>query len=156
MIELNLPGRKPIQLKHLVSDVNGTLALDGRLLPGITAQLRSLTDRLQVHLVTADTHGRQVAIDRRLGLTAEIISPEDEVEAKARFVERLGADNVIALGQGSNDAGMLASAEIGIAVMSREGLSVEALQAADLLLPDVMAALELLDKPLRLVASLRR
>ena len=34
MIELNIPGRGLIQLKHLVSDVNGTLALDGQLLDG--------------------------------------------------------------------------------------------------------------------------
>jgi soluble P-type ATPase len=63
---------------------------------------------------------------------------------------------VIACGQGANDAGMLAAAAIGVAVMSAEGLAVESLQAADLLLPDMMAVLELLDKPLRLVASLRR
>lgn len=156
MIELNIPGRQPIQLKHLVSDVNGTLALDGRLLPGISAKLRALTDRLQIHLVTANTHGQQAAIDRRLGLTAEIIPPEDEVGSKARFVEQLGADSVIALGQGANDAGMLAAAAIGLAVMSNEGLAVETLQAADLLLPDVASALDLLEKPLRLVASLRR
>lgn len=156
MIELNIPGRTSIQLKHLVCDVNGTLALDGRLLPGVTAKLRALDDRLQVHLVTANTHGRQQAIDKRLGLKAEIIPANEEAQAKARFVESLGADTVIACGQGANDAGMLAAAAIGVAVMSAEGLAVESLQAADLLLPDMMAVLELLDKPLRLVASLRR
>ncbi|MFH1908337.1 MAG: hypothetical protein ABIL11_13305 [Chloroflexota bacterium] len=32
MIELNIPGRGNLQLAHLVSDVNGTLAVDGELL----------------------------------------------------------------------------------------------------------------------------
>jgi soluble P-type ATPase len=47
-------------------------------------------------------------------------------------------------------------APIGIAVLSQEGLSRAALQAADLLVPDIMSALELLERPLRMVASLRR
>lgn len=32
MIELNIPGRGNLQLHHLVTDVNGTLAVDGELL----------------------------------------------------------------------------------------------------------------------------
>jgi soluble P-type ATPase len=51
---------------------------------------------------------------------------------------------------------MLAAAAIGVAVMSKEGLAVETMQAADLLMPDITSTLELLEKPLRMVASLRR
>jgi P-type E1-E2 ATPase len=155
MIELNIPGRDPIKLKHLVCDVNGTLALDGRLLPGVTGRLGALSDRLQIHLVTADTHGRQAAIDSRLGMEAVIIPTEDQVEAKTAYIQGLGPEAVIAIGQGANDAGMLAQAAIGVAILSTEGLAVDALNAADLVVPDIMTALELLEKPLRLVASLR-
>ena len=31
MIEISIPGYKHLQLKHLVLDYNGTIALDGRL-----------------------------------------------------------------------------------------------------------------------------
>jgi soluble P-type ATPase len=51
---------------------------------------------------------------------------------------------------------MLKEAGLGICVLSREATCVEALLAADLLAPDIFAALELLEKPLRIVASLRR
>lgn len=156
MIELNIPGLESVQLRHLVSDVNGTLALDGRLLPGIAKRLSDLSDRISIHLVTADTHGQQHVIDQRLGVVAERIPPEGEAASKARFVESLGAENVIAFGQGANDAGMLAAARIGVAVISEEGLAVQTLTAADLVLPDIHAALDLLEKPLRLVASLRQ
>ncbi|MFP3854170.1 MAG: HAD family hydrolase [Anaerolineales bacterium] len=156
MIELNIPGLEPIQLRHLVCDVNGTLALDGRLEPELTKRLRDLSDRLNIHLVTADTHGRQEAIDQRLGIKAERIAPEDEGAAKARFVGSLGAESVIAFGQGANDAEMLAAAGVGVAVMSKEGLALQTLNAADLVMPDIHAALDLVEKPLRLVASLRR
>jgi len=51
---------------------------------------------------------------------------------------------------------MLAEAAIGICVVSEEGLAVCALQSADLVVPDIHAALELLEKPMRLAATLRR
>lgn len=156
MIELNIPGRGLIQLYHLVSDVNGTLALDGTLLPGVSNALLALGDRLELHLLTADTHGKQAAIDRQLGLQAVRIPPGGESEHKAAFVEQLGTEHVIAFGQGANDAGMLKAAGLGIAVLSAEGLAVETLTAADLLVPDIQSGLALLERPLRLVASLRR
>jgi P-type E1-E2 ATPase len=156
MIELNIPGKGILQLEHLVSDVNGTLALDGQLPEGLARQVRNLRDRLTVHLLTADTHGKQAIIDQQLGLQAVRIQPGDEARQKADYVCRLGADRVVAMGQGANDALMLREAALGICILSREGVALETLQTADLLVPDVFAALELLDKPLRIVASLRR
>jgi P-type E1-E2 ATPase len=156
LIELNIPGRGLIQLKHLVSDVNGTLALDGTLLPGVSDALLALGDRLELHLLTSDTHGKQAAIDRQLGLQAVRIPAGGEAERKTAYVEQLGASRVIAYGQGANDAGMLRAAEIGIGVLSVEGLAGESLTSADLLVPDIQSGLALLEHPLRLVASLRR
>ena len=156
MIELNIPGRGTLQLDHLVSDVNGTLALDGLLLEGLPRALRNLRDRLDIHLLTADTHGRQELIDQQLGLKAIRLEPGDEAGQKAAYVRQLGAGRVVAIGQGANDAAMLKEAALGICVASREGAAVETLLAADLYLPDIYAALELLDRPLRIVASLRR
>jgi P-type E1-E2 ATPase len=156
VIELNIPGRGLIQIEHLVSDVNGTLAVDGQLIPGVGRTLAALQDRLVVHLLTADTHGRQEVIDRQLGLKAVRIPPGEEAAAKAEYLRRLGAAAVAAVGQGANDAEMLRQAAIGICVQSKEGLAVETLMAADIFAPDILSALDLLENPLRLVASLRR
>jgi P-type E1-E2 ATPase len=156
MIELTIPGRDSIRLEHLVCDVNGTLALDGKLMDGVARALGGLRDRLQVHLLTADTHGQQSAIDGQLGLTAVRIPVGGEAEAKAAYVRSLGAQAVVAVGQGANDAAMLRAAVLGLAVISPEGTSAEALAAADLVLPDILSALSLLERPMRLVASLRR
>lgn len=164
MIELNIPGRGNLQLHHLVTDVNGTLAVDGQLLDGLVKKIAALRDRLTVHLLTADTHGRQAIIDGQLNLKAVRIGPFDGLRAtpgneaaqKADYVRRLGAETVVAIGQGANDAEMLEAAALGICVMSQEGVAVETLTAADLVTPDIFTALELLDKPLRIVASLRK
>ncbi len=156
MIELNIPGRGNLQLHHLVTDVNGTLALDGELLDGLVKKIAALRDRLTIHLLTADTHGRQSVIDGQLNLKAVRVSPGNEAAQKADCVRRLGSETVVAIGQGANDAEMLKAAALGICVMSAEGAAVETLTAADLVTADIFTALELLYKPLRIVASLRK
>ena len=66
------------------------------------------------------------------------------------------AESVAAIGQGANDAAMLKEAALGICVMSPEGAATETLLSSDLVMPNITAALELLDRPLRIVASLRK
>ena len=156
MIELTIPGRGPLRIEYLVTDVNGTLAVDGILLDGLAKRIASLRDRLEIHMLTADTHGRQAAIDEQLNLKATCVQPGEEAMQKAKFVRELGARTVVAIGQGANDAEMLEAAALGICVMSQEGIAVETLVSADIIVPDIFAALDLLEKPLRIVASLRK
>jgi len=156
MIELNIPGRDNIRLAYLVLDVNGTLAKDGRLLEKVAKPLAGLRDRLTIHLLTADTYGKQDNIDLMLGMKATRIATGQEREQKSEFVRQLGAESVIAIGQGANDAAMLKAAAIGVAVLGDEGLAVEALLSADVLMPTIYDALQLLEFPTRLVATLRR
>jgi len=156
MIELTIPGRGELHLQHLVTDVNGTLAVDGTLLEGVARRLSNLRDRLTLHLITADTHGQQSVIDHLLNVTAVRIKRDNEASQKADYVHSLGADMVVAIGQGANDAGMLEAAALGICILSTEGTATETLLAADLVTPDIHSALDLLDKPLRIIASLRK
>jgi len=156
MIELNIPGRGLIQLEHLVCDVNGTLAVDGQLLEGVKQRLSILRDRLTLHLLTADTHGKQDMIDEQLNLKSVRIQPGNEAEQKVNYVDQLGARMILAIGQGANDARMLRNAALGICVLSPEGTAVETLLEADLVVTNINEALEILEKPLRIVASLRK
>ena len=156
MIELNIPGRGRIQLEHLVCDVNGTLAVDGQLYEGLPRLMKALQDRLTVHLLTADTHGKQTIIDQQLNMQAVRVQPGKEAEQKAEFVRQLNAAQVAAIGQGANDAAMLKTAAIGIGILSAEGIASETILAADLIVPDIYTALTLFEKPLRIVATLRK
>jgi P-type E1-E2 ATPase len=156
MIELTIHGRGPLRIEHLVTDVNGTLAVDGILIDGLTKRITSLRDRLEVHMLTADTHGRQSAIDEQLNLKATRIEPGNEAGKIAEFVRLLGAETVVAIGQGANDAEMLKAAALGICVMSQEGAAVDTLLSADIVVPDIFSGLDLLDRPLRIIASLRK
>jgi P-type E1-E2 ATPase len=156
MIHFEVPGVGEYSLEHLVMDVNGTLAVDGQLVEGVAEKVAALGEHVTIHLLTADTHGRQAIIDQQLGLKAVRIQPGGEALQKADYVRRLGAERVVAIGQGANDAGMLAAARLGICVMSSEGVAKETLLACDLIAPTILSALELLEKPKRMIASLRR
>jgi hypothetical protein len=54
MIELSIPGRGELRIEHLVTDVNGTLTVDGQLISGLNKHIASLRDRVTVHLLTSD------------------------------------------------------------------------------------------------------
>jgi soluble P-type ATPase len=67
----------------------------------------------------------------------------------------LGAEHVVAVGNGRNDVAMFEAAALGIAVLGPEGAAGVLLQVADVVVPDVYVALELLLHPRRLKATLR-
>ncbi len=101
MIELQIPGRGIIELEYAVFDVNGTLAVDGQLIKGIEPLIAMLRGKLEVRLLTADTHGRQAEIDRQLKFTADRLKPGDERQQKADYVRTLGASKAVAIGNGT-------------------------------------------------------
>jgi soluble P-type ATPase len=139
----------------LVLDYNGTLAVDGRTLPGVRARLQGLARSFRIHVVTADTFGKARAGVRGLKCSLEILQSGGEDRAKAAYVRRLGRRRVVCIGNGRNDRLMLRVARVGIVVLQAEGASAEAVAAADLLVPSVIDALDLFLRPRRLMASLR-
>jgi P-type E1-E2 ATPase len=159
-MKITIPGRGTYHLIHLVLDVNGTVVAGGQLIDGVRERLLALRQSgFEVHWITADTRGRQAALDEALGWPAVRIAagdPQGEAEQKAAFVRSLGAEGVVAAGNGSNDVAMLREAAMGIAVLGPEGLALDTLLAADVVAPDICAALDLLHDPSRLVATMRR
>ena len=154
-VAVAIPGGPDLELRHLVLDYNGTVALDGRLAEGVARRLEALGKQLQIHVLTADTFGR--ARNELNGVNCRLVVLEgaDEHRQKAEYVDRLGAASVVAIGNGRNDRTMLERAALAIAVLGPEGLATEALAAADIAVPDPIAALELLLNPRRIAATLR-
>jgi len=156
MITVEIPGYRTFTFRHLVLDVNGTLAKDGQLIEGTVPLLEELRSKLDIHLVTADTHGRQEAVNRALSMEAVKIPFENQAWAKLNYIDKLDAESVVAVGNGANDAAMLERAALGIVVIGPEGAAVESLLKAKIVASDIRSALELLLYPKRLIATLRR
>ena len=157
MIELDVPGWRRLRLEHLLLDVNGTIARDGELLAGVAERVAALRELLAVRVLSADTFGRLDEQAGALGIPAlRLRAGESEDAQKAAVVRSLGPASVVAIGNGANDASMLAAAAVGIAVLGPEGLSTRALASADAVVGSIGDALDLLLRPRRLVATLRR
>nr|MBN2278653.1 ATPase P [candidate division Zixibacteria bacterium] len=155
MIELDIPGVGEIRLAYLVADFSGTLSVDGIIPPEIIDRLNSLAEILEIHILTSDTHGKAKTALQRLNGTMQLLSGDRHDIQKEKYTRKLGAERVIALGNGNNDVLMLSSARIGIAVCLNEGCSGKALAAADILVTSIDDALALLEHPARLKATLR-
>jgi soluble P-type ATPase len=155
MIKIDIPGFANLELEYLVLDFNGTLAVEGILLPSVGEALRGLASQLEIHVITADTFG--LAAGQLAGLPVKLtIAPaESQAEVKRQFVSRLGSDCVVAIGNGRNDREMLKAAALGIAVIQTEGASAETLASADAVSSNILDALDLLRNPRRLIATLR-
>ncbi len=155
MLKLDIPGFGALRIDHLVLDFNGTLAVDGGLIPGVARRIRLLSRTLALHVLTADTFGTARATLANLPCTVSILPAERQDRAKAAYVKRLGAARTACVGNGRNDCLMLKAAALGVAVLQQEGASREAVAAADLVMPGIVDALDALHHPLRLIASLR-
>jgi P-type E1-E2 ATPase len=151
-IAVDLPGRERLELEHLLLDVNGTLTERGRLIDGVEERLARVAQRLEVRVLSADTLGTLDAVSSELGIPAQTVGTGAE---KERYVRTLGAESCVAVGNGANDASMLAAAALGIAVVGPEGAAGEAVRAADVVCRSVLDALDLLLDERLLAATLR-
>ena len=121
--QLKIPGRERLDLEILLVDVNGTLTYRGELIDGVLAGLEALKEILDIRLLSADTFGTLDAVARALGVDAQVAASAQD---KLDVLEALGAGRCVAVGNGANDAAMLARAGLGVAVVGPEGASAAA------------------------------
>jgi soluble P-type ATPase len=155
MIRIDIPGGEILELTHLVLDFNGTLALDGQLLPGVSERLKALAGHLTVHIVTADTFGNVAGLFAGTSHDIVVLSSREQDKAKQQVIRNLGPRGCVAMGNGKNDVLMLRQAALGIGLIQVEGAYPGILTAADVLCTNIRDGLDLLTHPLRLAATLR-
>jgi len=155
MMTIDIPGSREILVKYLVLDYNGTLAIDGKLIAGLEPLLNQLSEQLEIFVLTADTFGTVEKELAGVNCQVSVIQQEEQDKQKEQFVTSLGKENVVAIGNGQNDALMLTSAELGIVLLQAEGAAVKTMLSADVVCRHITDALELLTNPLRLKATLR-
>lgn len=156
MLEITIPGRDlTLKLKNLILDLNGTLTLDGQLLHGVKTAVEELKSGLQIYLLTSDTLGCGASAAEELGIEIFKVGSEQSGADKLDFLNTVGAEESIVIGNGYNDRLILECAALSIAVIGPEGCCAQALQKADLVVTDIQTALDLIRTPLRIVATLR-
>ena len=154
MLTIKIPGREEMTLSHLILDYNGTIAEDGLIIESIRPRLAQLCEKLNIYVITADTHG--TAAPRCEGLPLQVLTfPTTQVgqikAAEARKME----GGVVTIGNGFNDIQMSDAADLSICVMGKEGCCGALLSHCDVVVTSIDDALDLLIKTDRLRATLR-
>jgi len=155
MIEIVIPGFGILRLEYLVLDYNGTIAVDGQPVQGVKERLIALARHVEIHVLTADTFG---GVEKKLSdipCKIHILPVEAQDKGKMEYVDRLGADRAVCIGNGRNDVIMLKKAALGIAVLQDEGAVASAVLSADIVVTDILFALDLITNHMRLTATLR-
>jgi soluble P-type ATPase len=155
MLRLNIPNYDTIMIEHLLLDFNGTIAIDGKLVPGVAQRLEELSSLLTIHVITADTNGTARSQLENIPCTIKIISDINQDRVKIGYARDLGLSKVVAIGNGTNDFLMLKKAALSIGVIQTEGAAAKTMQAAKIICNDIKDALDLLLRHHRLTATLR-
>lgn len=155
MLEIKIPALGQFIFKHIVFDFNGTLATDGTMTPTVESRLIALCKKMEVHVITMDTYGTVAAQLKHLPVQVAILDAERGTDEKEKYIQTLGSDRCIAVGNGSNDSKMLREAMLSIAVIGKEGLSQKALKDADIFFTSIDDVFDSLENPSRLTATLR-
>lgn len=109
-------------------------------------------DELELHVLSADTFGTVEALAE--SVRAEFRRVESGRDKRA-YVEALGAQRCVSIGNGRNDGLMLRAAGLAIAVLGPGGPTRDAHSAADVIAISIDDALGLLSDPRTLTATLR-
>lgn len=156
MIALNIPGfNENLIIEYLVLDFNGTLAKDGKLISGVKEVLTDLAENVAIHVLTGNTFGTVEEELKDVPCKVIILPSANLGKEKEKYLQQLNPQSVISIGNGRNDRLIIQASAIGFIVIQQEGASAEALLAADVICPDIFSALDLLNHPLRLIATLR-
>lgn len=153
---INIAGFGNVDVKHLVFDYNGTSACDGTLLDGMRETLQHLSEHFDVHVITSDTFGTVETALKGVNVSVKVLKSSNHTTEKEAFVEALGATEVVAFGNGNNDASMLSMARVGIAILGCEGCATATLMASDIVCKSIEEATNLLVHEKRFIATLRQ
>ncbi len=155
MLNVDVPGRGKLCLSNLLIDFNGTIAVDGKLISGVEERINELSKFINIYVLTADTFGTAKMVCENLNVSFLKLKNNIGAEEKLKFLNELGSDHSVAIGNGFNDRLMLEDACLGIAVVENEGASVKALISSDIFVKSINDAFDLLLNTKRITATLR-
>ncbi len=155
MLVINIPGRGTFEIKNVVFDYNGTLAVDGHMSQLVKDMLLKLKDFLKVYILTADTYGTVEKACIGIDVHVKTFPRENAGLCKRDIIKELGATKTLCVGNGFNDIPMANECILSIAVIEKEGCSGKLLAASDIVVSSIEDAFEMLLKPDRIKATLR-
>lgn len=154
MLIIRRPNQQPLEIDFMLIDFEGTLAQDRRVHPKAKDKLNLLSKRTQIYIFTKGDREVIEGVLKRVKAEICYLKEGESSRAKVDLLHQLGAMRTIAIGNGCDDALMVEEAGLGICVVGKEGASGETMKKADVVVTDILDALDFLLKPLRHQATL--
>ena len=155
MILYQIPGRKDIEIENIVFDYNGTIAVNGKLINGVSKLINELSNQVNIYILTADTYG---TVEKEcLDLNCKILTfpKENAGESKRDIVKSLDGKKTLCLGNGFNDIPMFEEAALSIAIIEGEGASGKLISKADIVVRDIIDGINIVLNRNMVKATLR-
>ena len=147
-------GYGSLELKNVVLDLNGTVTESGDFIPGVLEDLEALrAEGFKIYILSGDTRGNLgQTFEHASGIEAVVTKTAQE---KRTFVESIGPEHTVCVGNGNIDVEMFKVAKLSICTVQAEGATTKAMLQADVVVTHVKHAMEILLDPDKLIATLR-
>ena len=159
-MQIDMPCGVFYNLFNIILDLNGTITVDGSFVDGVVERLKEISEIMDAYVLTADTGQTLDQLTDQLveecGIKIHLLESGRGDLQKLAFLEELGRDETVAIGNGCNDALMLREAKLGLCVIGKEGVSIDALMASNAVFFNICDALDIFLKPKRMIATLRK
>ena len=153
MKAINIPGFGNLEIKRIILDLNGTIAIDGKLISGVKSRIKKLKKiGCEVFLFTGDTHGNSAVLAKKLGIKVKIAKNSKEKASKAA---KLNSRKCVTIGNGKIDHKLFKAVALSVLVIQKEGANTKALMNSDVITTSICYALDLFIYEKRLIATLR-
>ena len=154
MKTIDVPGYGSVELENVVLDLNGTMTESGDFIPGVLDALEALrADGFKIYILSGDTRGNLgQTFEDAPGIEAVVTKNAQE---KRAFVESIGPEQTVCVGNGNIDIEMFKVAKLYICTVQAEGATTKAMLQADVVVTHIGHAMEILLDPDKLIATLR-
>jgi soluble P-type ATPase len=156
MISIQRPGMESLDIHFVLIDFEGTLAMDGRVHPKAKDKVNLLSKRAAITILTKSNREKVEETLTKMKVEILSVTEGDSSQQKLNILQRLGPHQTAVIGNGLDDVRIMEQAGLGMCVIGKEGSSAEAMAKADLVVTNVLDALDFLLKPLRQRATLTR
>lgn len=153
-MKYNPVGVGELELVNIILDLNGTLAVGGKLVEGIEPRLIKLKELgYTLFLFTGDQRGNAAELAQKIGIEIQRATTTEE---KRTLTDKIDVSKTVAIGNARIDIGTFVTTKLRIATLQAEGIHTEILQYVDIIVPSINDALDLLIDPNIFNATMRK
>lgn len=153
-MKYQIPAVGELEINTIVLDLNGTLAVKGKIVKGAKERINKLNELgIKVILFTGDARGNAAELCQDLGIKFKKAASQEE---KEKFFLELDTETTAAIGNARIDLGKFKHAKLSIATLQAEGIHTEILKYVDVIVPSINDALDLFIDENIIKATLRK